>query len=93
MADRKSRVSRREFLGASAAVAAFSVVPRHVLGGPAFVPPSGKLNIAHIGVGGRGGAQLGGCGGENTIALCDVDERRAGGAFNKFPNAKKFTDW
>ncbi len=87
------RISRRHFMSASAAVAAFTLVPRHVLGGPAFVPPSEKLNIAHIGIGGRGGAQLGGCDSENYVALCDVDERRAGGAFNKYPNAKRFTDF
>ena len=43
----KSGVSRREFLGKTAAAAAgFSIVPRHVLGGAGFVPPSDKVNIA-----------------------------------------------
>ena len=51
----KSRVSRREFLGKTAAAAAgITIVPRHVLGGPGFVPPSDKLNIAFIGVGAQG---------------------------------------
>ncbi len=88
------RISRREFIGgATGTVAAFTLVPRHVLGGPAFVPPSEKLNIACIGIGGRGGAQVGGCAGENTVALCDVDLRRAGKQFEKFPKAKRFTDF
>jgi predicted dehydrogenase len=48
-------LSRRKFLGQSAATAmAFSIVPRHVLGGPGFVPPSDKVNIAFIGVGSQG---------------------------------------
>ena len=48
-------VSRRKFLGQSAAAAVgFSIVPRHVLGGVGFVPPSDKVNIAFIGVGAQG---------------------------------------
>ena len=48
-------VSRRKFLGQSAAAAVgFSIVPRHVLGGVGFVPPSDKINIAFIGVGAQG---------------------------------------
>ena len=50
-----SRISRRHFLGATATtVAAFSIVPRHVLGGPKFVPPSERVNIAIVGCGGQG---------------------------------------
>lgn len=52
-----SKVSRRDVLkqsGAAAAAAwAFHVFPRHVLGGPKFVPPSEKVNVAMIGCGGR----------------------------------------
>src|SRR5213080_3807355 len=45
-------LSRRKFLeqGAGAALA-LSVVPRHVLGGPGYVPPSDKGNFAFTGVG------------------------------------------
>ena len=49
----KGDFSRRRFLGTGAAAAAFTIVPRHVLGGAGFVPPSEKLNIAGIGIGGR----------------------------------------
>src|SRR5512137_151401 len=50
-----SGVSRRQFMGRTAtAVAAFSVVPRHVLGGAKFVAPSEKINIAIVGCGGQG---------------------------------------
>ena len=87
-------VSRRRFMSAAAAAtAAFTLVPRHVLGGPGQVPPSEKLNIAHIGIGGRGAAQLDGCSSENCVAHCDVDERRAAGDFARYPNAKRFTDF
>ena len=48
-------LTRRKFLGATAtAIAGFSLVPRHVLGGPKFVAPSEKINIAIIGCGGQG---------------------------------------
>lgn len=50
-----SRFSRRKFLGQSTAAAiGFSIVPRHVLGGPGNVPPSDKINMAFIGVGAQG---------------------------------------
>jgi predicted dehydrogenase len=46
--------SRRCFLGSAAAAACAMIVPRHVLGGPRFVPPSAKVNVALIGAGGQG---------------------------------------
>jgi predicted dehydrogenase len=50
-----SRTSRRGFLAASgAAAASFAIVPRHVLGGTGYTPPSEKVNIAFIGVGSQG---------------------------------------
>jgi hypothetical protein len=50
-------IPRRKFISQAAATAALTVVPRHVLG-RGFVPPSDKLNIAGIGVGGMGRANL-----------------------------------
>ncbi len=86
--------SRRDFLRASAgAIAAFTVVPRHVLGGRGRNAPSDKLNIACIGVSGRGKSNFNGVSGENIVALCDVDTRRAGDAFDKHPKAQRFTDF
>ena len=46
--------NRRRFLGAAAGAAAFTIVPRHVLGGPGYVPPSDKITLAYIGVGTQG---------------------------------------
>ena len=45
---------RRKFLGTAAAAAAFTIVPRHVLGGPNAVPPSDKITLAYIGTGTEG---------------------------------------
>ncbi len=51
----ESDQNRRKFLeNAAAATAAFSIVPRHVLGGPGVVAPSDKINLAYIGVGTQG---------------------------------------
>jgi predicted dehydrogenase len=50
-----NQLSRRQFVGAIGTSAAlFTIVPRHVLGGPGFMAPSDMLNIAGIGVGGMG---------------------------------------
>jgi predicted dehydrogenase len=50
-----SGLTRRKFItGTAAAVAGFTIVPRHVLGGAKFVAPSEKINIAIIGCGGQG---------------------------------------
>jgi predicted dehydrogenase len=88
------RISRRQFVrGAGAGVALFTIVPRHVLGGAGRKAPSDKLNIAGIGVGGQGGGDLNAVAGENIVALCDVDERRAGGTFKKFAQAKRYLDF
>jgi len=49
---KKRNVTHRELLGATAAAAAFMIVPRHVLGGEAGSAPSEKANLGSIGVGG-----------------------------------------
>jgi len=70
-----TRISRREFLGASATAAAgMMIVPRHVLGGPEITPPSDKLNIGCVGVGGKGTSDIWSVSTENIAALCDVDD-------------------
>lgn len=51
----KSSLSRRKFIqAAGAAATAFTIVPRHVLGGQGFVPPSEKITVAYIGCGTQG---------------------------------------
>ncbi|HPC93998.1 MAG TPA: Gfo/Idh/MocA family oxidoreductase [Sedimentisphaerales bacterium] len=87
------RSSRRRFMQQAGAAAAFTIVPRHVLGGAGHTPPSEKLNIAGIGIGGRGEGDLDEVGSENIVALCDVDEAYAARVFKKYPNARKWTDF
>jgi len=52
-----------------------------------------KLNVACIGIGGQGGFSVGGVSGENIVALCDVDDAKAGGQYKKHPDAKKYYDF
>jgi predicted dehydrogenase len=52
-----------------------------------------KLNIAGIGVGGRGAADVNGAASENIVALCDVDEKHAAQTFERYPEAKRYKDF
>ena len=91
----KSSLTRRQFLSTSAAAAtAITIVPRHVVAASGQTPPSEKLNIAGIGVGGMGAGDLDAVApGNNLVALCDVDAGHAAATFNKFPDAKKYRDF
>jgi predicted dehydrogenase len=88
-----SGLSRREFVGVAAAAAAFTFVPRRVLGGAGQSSASEKLNIAGIGVGGRGASDIEGVSSQNIVALCDTDLRSASGTIKKHPNAKVYRDF
>jgi predicted dehydrogenase len=88
-----AKVTRREVLAAAAAVGAFTIVPRHVLGGPGHTAPSEKLNVAGVGVGGMGKNNVEACESENIVALCDVDFNFAAEVFEKYPKAKKWRDY
>ncbi|HRN58609.1 MAG TPA: Gfo/Idh/MocA family oxidoreductase, partial [Agriterribacter sp.] len=67
--------SRRLFLkNAAGALAAFTIVPRHVLGGTGYLAPSDTLTKAVIGVGGMGRGHFE-YAGTKTVAVCDVDTR------------------
>ncbi|MBN1844462.1 MAG: Gfo/Idh/MocA family oxidoreductase [Sedimentisphaerales bacterium] len=90
----KNNISRRQFMGSAAATtAAFTIVPRHVLGGPGQTPPSEKLRIASIGAGGRASGDIEAVSQEEIVALCDVDWRNAAGSFKRFDKAKKYKDF
>ena len=55
-------VSRRDFMvKTGAAIAAFSIVPRGVLGGPGRTSPSDKPVVAGVGIGGVGHGQIQSC--------------------------------
>jgi predicted dehydrogenase len=89
--------SRRAFLKTMGlAGAAFTILPRHVLGGNGFIAPSDTVYIAGIGVGGKGTSDLTGFA-KNPKAkisfLCDVDDRMAVESKKNFPNAKYYKDF
>jgi predicted dehydrogenase len=89
----EKNLSRRTFIGAaSSALAAATIVPRHVLG-RGETPPSDKLNIAGVGIGGRGGGDIHEVASENIVALCDVDQKYAGPLFKEFPKATRHVDF
>ena len=90
--------SRRDFIKKSAfAAAGLTILPSHVISGikghTGVLAPSDKMNIAGIGLGGKGYPNLVGMDTENIIGLCDVDWRYADKTFKKFPNAKRYKDW
>jgi len=92
MKTRRITTNRRVFLQTATAIGAgLTILPSGALGGPDA--PSNKLNVALIGVGGRGRAHYGAVGGENVVALCDVDDRAIAKAAEKFPGAKHYCDW
>jgi predicted dehydrogenase len=89
------RISRRAFLGGSAASAStlLFVPSSFVRAAQGDQAPSDKLQVACIGCGGKGGGDVGGVSGETVIGLCDVDWNRAKGSVKRNPKAKQFTDW
>ena len=91
---RREKITRRDFIGRSTAAAAgIMIVPRFVLGGNGYIPPSDKLNIASVGVGGQGANDVQSVSTENIVALCDVDEDRAAETFKAFPKVPKYKDF
>lgn len=89
-------MKRRNFIQVAGTTAAtFSIVPRHVLG-RGYIPPSDKLNIAAIGVGGKGAVNIElsyNGGSDNIVALCDVDDRMAVDGRKQFSKAPYYKDY
>ena len=85
-------IDRRTFLRTGAAMGAgITVLKSGIL--RAGNSPNEKLNIAVIGVGGRGRSNLNNVKGENIVALCDVNEENLAKAAQAFPEAKTYIDW
>ena len=82
-------LSRRSFLRSTSAVAAGTLIIPNLISCSA----NNKLNIAVIGVGGRGQANWSKATKENIVAMCDVDDNRAAEGFKLFPKAKKYKDF
>jgi hypothetical protein len=90
-----NKVSRRTFLGTTASAAAFTVIPSHAMGSAlGHRAPSEKLNVAVVGAGGMGNANLKAVKPtENIVALCDVDWKYTAKVFDENPEAKRYWDW
>jgi myo-inositol 2-dehydrogenase/D-chiro-inositol 1-dehydrogenase len=86
--------TRRDFIKKSAiGLAAFTIVPRYVLGGQGYLAPSDKLTKAVIGVGGMGRGHFG-YEGTQVVAICDVDQnhlKQAASMLDK--GVKTFSDY
>lgn len=83
-----ARCSRRRIVrGGLAAPFVVALGSRRILGA------NDRLDLAVIGVGGRGGANLDAVAGENVVALCDVDSGALEAAAARFPAAARFTDY
>lgn len=83
--------TRRTFLmGALALTAGCATTGKR---GPRAMSPNDKLNVAGIGVGGKGQSDIHECRSENIVALCDVDENMLLRAKEMFPNAATYSDY
>lgn len=88
-----SNVSRRNFIKTTAGVGAAAI------GAPGLLfagSPNEKLNVAFIGVGGRGGSNLHTISKDkavNVVALCDVNSKNLAKQSERFPDAKTFVDF
>ena len=71
-------LSRRHLLlSGGAAATAFTIVPRHVLGGAGFVAPSDKITMACVGFGTQAIREIGGILASpdvQVVAVCDVEK-------------------
>jgi len=87
-------LSRRDFITKSSLTAAgITILPSYVVGGLGHVAPSDKLNIACIGIGGKGVVNINNMVKQNIVALCDVDWDYAAPVFKKYPDAVKYKDY
>jgi predicted dehydrogenase len=85
-------MQRRQFLKSAVATGTgLIILPSGTLRGANA--PSNKLNVALIGVHGRGKAHYKALSDENVVALCDINDQNMAKAVKKFPDAKRYIDW
>ncbi|MDB4384895.1 Gfo/Idh/MocA family oxidoreductase [Opitutaceae bacterium] len=90
----ESALSRRSFLQKTTlATAAASAFPAIVRGQKDGVAPTNRVNVAFVGVGGRGTSALQALADENFVAFCDVDDERAKESYEKYPDVPRFRDY
>ncbi|MEN8724083.1 MAG: Gfo/Idh/MocA family oxidoreductase [Lentimonas sp.] len=85
------RLPRRRFLRNSALLTAASLCAPSIIRAQSL--GSEKLRIAIIGAGGRGKAHVSGLQGEEIVAFCDIDDKRAAETFRKYPKVPRFKDY
>jgi predicted dehydrogenase len=88
----RQQVSRRTFLS-NMALTGTGLIILSNSGSVRGTPANSKLNIAGIGVGGRGAADINGVADQNLVALCDIDWKHSGPTLEKFPSAKRYHDF
>jgi predicted dehydrogenase len=100
MFSKKSKsLKRRTFIKNGIAASSLFIVPRHVLGGTGYTPPSDQLALAGIGVGGKGQGDLRNAsvkGRERVVALCDSDNSGGNGikkSIDRFSDAKFYDNF
>ena len=92
-------ISRRSFLKTGTAAAVGLSMAPGMFAAPASkkkaapAPMDRKLKILGVGIGGRGAADLKEMETEEIIGLCDVDTKYAAHVFERYPNAKRYTDY
>ena len=84
-------MNRRQLLKSAAPAAGLTILRSGMLRGQ--TAPSNRLNVALVGVWGRGTAHYASLRHENVVALCDVNEPRMKEALQLFPKAKTHWDW
>ena len=88
----QTNIHRRQFIKRSAALGIFTILPSGIYAQQGKrVSPNGKIQVACVGVGGRGRSVMNSCKSEQVIALCDVDQRKAKQTFAAHPDLPKFT--
>lgn len=86
-------ISRRGFLARAGFAGGGLLILPSALRSASGKPPSEKLHIAAVGIGGMGWSDIQNWGGENVVALCDVDETRTTEAYRRYPKARRFKDY
>lgn len=90
-------ITRRTFLSVSTLASTAAIFGTKRVNAARVVPrkisPNEKINVAGIGVGGKGMGDIASCRRENIVALCDPDRKRAEEAFYRFSKAKHYADY
>ncbi|WP_121354869.1 Gfo/Idh/MocA family protein [Flavisolibacter nicotianae] len=79
-------INRRQFVSMTGTAAlGFTILPRHVLGGDGFIPPSDKITLAYIGIGTQGIREL--------LPMLAVPEIQVVAVCDPNKEARGYRDW